>query len=64
MNNLRRATLHEAEGRSQDFMAIDQIAQTLLQDLDIERPGNAIAAHVRQARAVIPATPIIPDRFL
>ena len=46
MDDLRRATLHEAKSRSQNFMSIDQIAQTLLIDLNIERADDAIIVHV------------------
>ncbi len=64
MNNLCRATLDETERSSQDFMAANQILQTLLQYVDIEWPGDAIAAHVRKGRAVLPAAPAVPDRLL
>ena len=54
MDNLRRTTLHQAKGRSQDFMAVDQIAQTLLQDLNIERADDAITVHVRHSELGLP----------
>ena len=45
MNNLRQTTLHKAKGSPQYFMAVDQIAQALLQDLNIERPNDAISTY-------------------
>ena len=59
MDNLRRATLHKAKGRPQDFMAVDQIAQALLEDLNIERADDAITAYVRKRHSVF--TVIVPD---
>ena len=45
MNNLRPTTLYKPKGRPQDFMAVDQIAEALLQDLNIERPYDAISTY-------------------
>ena len=60
MDNLRWATLHQAKGRSQDFMAVDQIAQALLQNLNIERADDAITAQMSAVR--VPA--MVPDVLL
>src|SRR5689334_22934512 len=46
VNKLCCLPVHDTERCSQDFMSVDQIAQTILHDLDIERSTDTIAAHV------------------
>ena len=41
MNDLCRTAVHETKRRPQDLMAVDQIDQALLVDLNIERPNDA-----------------------
>ena len=41
MNNLCRTAVHKAKCRPQNLMALDQIAQALLVDLNIERANDA-----------------------
>ena len=46
MNNLRYTALNKAKRSPQYFMAVEQIAQALLQDLNIERPDDAISPRI------------------
>src|SRR6516165_9234969 len=49
MDKLHGTTLHDAERRSQDFVAVHQIVQTLSQDPNIEWASHAITIHVHRA---------------
>ena len=45
-------------------MAVDQIAQALLQDLDVERSPDAITAHMRDAGSVLRTPQMVPNVLL
>src|SRR5262245_24672108 len=64
MDDLYRTTVDDPKSRSQDFMPAGQIAQTVVQDVNIEGAEDAVTARARQACSVFQVQAIIPDRLL
>src|SRR3954454_7199942 len=64
MDDLCRTALDDTEGSSKDFVPGGQVAQTIAQDVDVERTQKAATAHAGQARLPSWVQAIIPQRLL
>src|SRR5262245_50386583 len=64
MDDLCRTALDDIEGSSKDFVPSGQVAQTIVQNVDVEGTEKAATAHARQARSLSWVQAMIPECLL